>query len=62
MLKNNSNYKNFDFLNENFRERMINYFNPYEYNFESNNKDKGNSDLNKMKSKDHLNRKINKNK
>lgn len=57
MLKNNSFYKGQDILNENFRVRMNNYFNPYEYNFESNLKDKENSDVINQKSKSHFDRK-----
>ncbi len=57
MLKNNSYYKNFDFLNENYSTKMHNYFNPYEYNFESSIKDQQNSDFVSMKTKSHQDRK-----
>lgn len=57
MLRNNSYYKGQDILNDNYRERMHNYFNPYEYNFESNLKDKENSDVTLQKSKSHESRK-----
>jgi len=58
MINNNSFYKGKDILNDNYRERMHNYFNPYEYNFESNLKDKINSDKLLKKSKSHVERKI----
>jgi len=58
MINNNSFYKGKDILNDNYRERMHNYFNPYEYNFESNLKDKINSDKLLQKSKSHVDRKI----
>jgi len=58
MINNNSFYKGKDILNDNYRERMHNYFNPYEYNFESNLKDKINSDKLLQKSKSHVERKI----
>ncbi len=52
MLKNKQIYKGSDFLNNNFKERMNNYFNPYEYNFESNLKEYKNLEYN-FKSKSH---------
>ena len=57
MIRNNSFYKGKDILNENNREKLFNYFNPYEYNFESNLKDMSNSDTNALKSKSHYDRK-----
>ncbi len=57
MIGRNSYYKAQDVLNEGFRERMVNYFNPFGYNFESNLRDLGNTDLKKMKSENHENRK-----
>ena len=57
MRRKNSFYKGIDLLNDNNRERMNNYFNPYEYNFESNNKDEINSDITCQKSKSHNERK-----
>jgi len=57
MLKNNSFYKGQDILNNNYRNIMNNYFNPYEYNFESNLKDKENSDVKLQKSQSHNDRK-----
>lgn len=53
MARNNSFYKGSDFLNEGYKNRMSNYFNPYEYNFESNLKDKENNDKVAMKSNSH---------
>ena len=58
MLKNNSYYKSQDLLNSNYKNVMNNYFNPYEYNFESNLKDKENSDVIYQKSKSHNDRKV----
>ena len=46
-----------DFLNDSFKERMQNYFNPYEYNFESNFKDRPNYDI-ARKSQSHSARNI----
>ena len=42
MIKNSSYYKSNDFLNNNYRNQLDSYFNPFEYNFESNLKDKEN--------------------
>ena len=56
MLKNNF-YKSSDILNNAFTNRMNSYFNPYEYNLESTNKNNINSDISSMKSKSHLERK-----
>lgn len=61
MLKNNY-YKNCDILDDSFRNRMNSYFNPYEYNFDSNIKNNINSDLVVMKSKNHNDRRKTKNK
>ncbi|MBE6156269.1 MAG: hypothetical protein E7161_00785 [Firmicutes bacterium] len=55
-MKNNSFYKGQDILNNNFRNIMNNYFNPYEYNFESNLKDEQNMDIINQKSKSHSER------
>ena len=57
MINKNSFYKGQDILNECFKVRMNNYFNPYEYNFESNIKDNENSDITSQKSKSHIERK-----
>ena len=57
MINKNSFYKGQDILNESFIVRMNNYFNPYEYNFESNIKDNENSDITSQKSKSHIERK-----
>lgn len=57
MINKNSFYKGQDILNESFRVRMNNYFNPYEYNFESNIKDNENNDVTSQKSKSHIERK-----
>ena len=53
VIRNNRFYKSSDILNESYKERMNNYFNPYEYNLESNLKDLGNTDHLVMKSKNH---------
>jgi len=58
MIRNNSFYKGQDVLSENYREKIQGYFNPYEYNIESNLKDKVNSDIICQKSKSHTDRKI----
>ena len=60
MLSNKSFYKGQDILNDNVRNLMNNYFNPYEYNFESNLKDRENSDIKSQKSISHTERKISK--
>lgn len=60
MLSNKSFYKGQDILNNNVRNIMNNYFNPYEYNFESNLKDKENSDVKLQKSDSHPERNENK--
>lgn len=57
MLKNNSFYKGQDILNNSYRNIMNNYFNPYEYNLESNVKDRENSDIALQKSQSHSDRK-----
>lgn len=57
MIKNNSFYKGQDIINNNVRNIMNNYFNPYEYNFESNLKDEQNRDITSKKSNSHSNRK-----
>lgn len=59
LISNNSFYKSIDILNNNNRIKIKNYFNPYEYNFESIKKDLINNDLVVLKSKDNLNKKIN---
>lgn len=59
-MANGSFYKNSDFLNENYKNRMMNYFNPYEYNFESNLKDKENLIKQTIKSISHNDRCIKK--
>ena len=62
MYYNNSNYKSSDIDNINKRYLLYNYFNPYEYNLESNLKDKQNMDLIRCKSLEHEDRRIIKNK
>ena len=57
MLRNNSFYKSSDILNDNYKNRMNSYFNPYEYNIESNERDAINQDKLAMKSKSHIIRK-----
>ena len=59
-MLNKSFYKGQDILNNNIRNIMNNYFNPYEYNLESNLKDKENNDIISQKSKSHMERKTNK--
>ena len=58
MINNNSFYKSEDILNNNSRVRMKGFFDPYEYNFESNYKDRLNSDEILQKSKNHTDRNI----
>ena len=53
MIRNNSFYKSNDLLNESYLSRMKNYFNPYEYNLESNLKDQNNNDIKILHSKQH---------
>ena len=53
MLRGRSFYKSSDFLNEDNKYKMDNYFNPYEYNLESSLKDQENGDLKNLKSKAH---------
>ena len=60
MLSNNNYYKNNDISYDN-RNNLKNYFNPYEYNFESNLKNQENMDLIKQKSSCHYERKVSKN-
>ncbi len=56
MLKNNRFCKGQNILDDSFKERMHNFFNPYEYNLESDLKDRGNPDLQAMKTKYHYER------
>jgi hypothetical protein len=46
-------YKSYDFLNNNKRYKLRQYFNPYEYNIESTYKDNINYDINKRYSVNH---------
>ena len=62
MFYNNSFYKSNDLLNNNKKYKMYTCFNPYEYNLESNLKDKVNTDINNMKSLCHEERNKLKNK
>ena len=59
-MLNKSFYKNIDISDNSYRNKMNSYFNPYEYNFESNIKNNINMDEYVMKSKSHEIRKINK--
>lgn len=52
-MKNNSKYRGQDILNDSYRNIMLNYFNPYEYNLDSNLKDMENYEISKMKTKSH---------
>ena len=58
MIRSNSFYKGKDLLDESYLNRMKNYFNPYEYNLESNLKDQSNNDLKILHSKSHEIRKF----
>ena len=60
MIRNNSFYKGKDLLDDSYLSRMKNYFNPFEYNLESNLKDQSNSDIKSLHSKLHEGRKVNK--
>lgn len=60
MIKSNSFYKGKDLLDDSYLSRMKNYFNPYEYNLESNLKNENNNNLKIFHSKPHEIRKINK--
>ena len=62
MISNNDIYKSSDFLKEDFKSVMNSYFNPFEYNLESNLNYEINTDKIMMKSKNHLIRKNVKNK
>lgn len=56
MLSNNNFYKSSDITNNDYINKMNSYFNPYEYNLESNNKNIQNTDLILLKSKSHTER------
>ena len=58
MIRSNSFYKGKDLLDDSYLSRMKNYFNPYEYNLESNLKDQSNNDLKILHSKSHEIRKF----
>lgn len=60
MIRNNNFYKSSDFLKDDFKSIMNSYFNPYEYNLESNYNHEYNSDQVAMKSKSHIDRKVTK--
>ena len=60
MIKSNSFYKGKDLLDDSYLSRMKNYFNPYEYNLESNLKNESNNNLKVFHSEPHEIRKINK--
>ena len=53
MLRGNSYYKSSDLLDNSFKGRMNSFFNPYGYNFESNQKDLENKEKEAFKSKSH---------
>ena len=59
-MLNKSVYKNIDISDNSYKNKMNSYFNPYEYNFESNMKNNINMDEYMMKSKSHEIRQINK--
>lgn len=56
MLRNSSYYKSSDVLSENYRDKMHGLLNPYEFNLESNIKDKQNGDMISSKTKSHIDR------
>ena len=56
MKRIDSFYKSNNILNETYRNRIFNYFNPYGYNLESNLKDRENTDITYQKSRSHTNR------
>ena len=58
MLKNNDYKNGYNFLNEDYKVRMQNYFNPYGYDLERNNKEENME--NSLKTKNHFERKIKK--
>ncbi len=60
MIRNNSVKKNSDFLKDDFKSVMDSYFNPYEYNLESNTNYDINKDQIAMKSKSHSERNLTK--
>ena len=53
MLKNYRFIRGQNILDNSYKGRMNNYFNPFEYNLESELKDKENSDLNKRRTNSH---------
>ena len=57
MIRNNNFNKCSDFLKDDFKSIMDSYFNPFEYNLESNYNHEFNSDKIAMKSKNHQVRK-----
>lgn len=59
-MLNKSVYKNIDISDNSYKNKINSYFNPYEYNFESNMKNNINMDEYMMKSKSHEIRQINK--
>ena len=61
MINSNKNYyRGSDFLDESFKNKLENIFNPYEYNLESNLKNQTNSDRLMMKSVSHPERNLKK--
>lgn len=59
LMINNSFYKSSDLTNNNKRLRIKNLLNPYEYNFESNFKDRENTDISCQRSQNHAERNVN---
>ena len=53
MLKNYRFIRGQNILDNSYKGRMNNYFNPFEYNLESELKDKGNNDINKKRTNSH---------
>ena len=58
MIRSNSFYKGKDLLDDSYLSRMKNYFNPFEYNLESNLKDQSDNDVKILHSKSHEIRKF----
>ena len=56
IMLNKKVYKNVDISDNSYINIMNSYFNPYEYNFESNLKDQSHKDLENFKTKSHIER------
>ena len=60
MLGNSSYKKGYNFLEEDYKSRITNYFNPYGYDLEGSKNNEVSSDKLAMKTKNHENRKLKK--